>query len=129
MSTENDSIPPINSPESCFDFERYALNCANANATVWGIPIDVLTALALKQNVFEQKYIVISNSSTDCLAGTSDCNVAWADLINPLENFYNKYIINNSALSEADKKTMNIHKQGGRNITPYAAPITSPIVT
>jgi len=128
MSTENYSIPPITSPVSCFDFERNALNRANANATVWGIPVDVLSDLALKQNIFEQKYLITSNSATSSSAATSDRNGAWAELLNPLENLYNKYIINNSALSDADKAAMHIHEQGGRNVTPYAAPVTSPLV-
>jgi hypothetical protein len=129
MSTEIYSIPSVNSPIACFDFERNALNRANANATVWGIPLAELTAITPLQSIFEQRYLVSSNISTACPAATADRNGAWADLLIPLENLYNKYIINNEALSEADKKAMHIHDQGGRNVSPYAAPVTSPIVT
>jgi len=128
MSTETYSIPPATSPTACFDFQRNAYELAFANAAAWGIPPEVFPPIAEKRSIYEQKYAITANPSSASQGATANRNAAWADELPLIVGLYNDYIINNAAISEADKKAMYVHAQSGHSTTPYPAPTTVPIV-
>jgi len=88
-----------------------------------------LTAIAQKQSIYEQKYFIASNIATSSPSTTTDRNTAWIDLKKLVVSLYNDYIINNDAISDADKKAMHVHTLEGNNTTPYDAPAYAPIAS
>ena len=127
MSKETYTIPMA--PNACKDFESNAIDLCNANAAAWGIPDAKLATINAKRTDYEKKYAIANNRNTQSPAATAARDASW-DLLKPeLIDLYDHYILNNNAISVADKEALYIHYLigGGGSSTP--APSTTPVVS
>lgn len=127
MSKETYSIPA--GPTARYDFERNAITMGTANATAWGIPATKITNLASLRTTYELKYAVASNKSTQSPSATAARDAAWDALEVSLIDLYDHNLVNNAAISAADKDALHIHILGNNSTAPAPAPSTTPIIT
>jgi len=127
MNQESHSIPT--GPNARFDYQRNLVTRCIAGATAWNIPAAKLTALATARSDYEQKFAVANNRSTQNPVATAARDAAW-DVYQPLLlDLLNHNILNNLAISAADKIALNIHVNGGNSTAPAAAQTSAPIIS
>jgi hypothetical protein len=119
---------PVN-PTACFDFQSNTINLSKANAVAWNIPEEKMKVIDQLQSDYEKKYLVANNKSTRSVATTAARDAAWELLKDELIGLYDHYILNNDAISVADKEALHLHYLVGGGGTSSPAPTTTPIVT
>ena len=127
MGKETYSIPT--SPVEQLEYVRNAVTMCTTNATAWGVPAAKLTAIAPLRTTYEQKSAIANNPQTQSPAATAARKSAWVALEPSIVDLYNHHIINNAAISAADKEALHVHIVfvGGGPASP--APTTTPVVT
>lgn len=127
MSKETYSIPT--GPTARYDFQRNAVTLATTNVAAWTIPAAKLTAIAPLRTNYELRYGVANNKSTQSPSATAARDAAWDLLEVALIDLYDHNLINNAAISAADKDALHIHLLGNSSTAPAPAPSTTPIIT
>jgi hypothetical protein len=127
MSKETYRIPI--GPTGQYDFQRNTLGYAKANAQAWGIPDTKLVRIAGLSTDYELKYALANNKNTQSPAATAARKGAWNLLEPELIDLYDHHLINNDAISIADKEALHIHGISGYSGSPAPAPISTPVVT
>src|SRR5665647_276158 len=127
MSKETYTIPVA--PNACKDFDSNAIDLCNANAAAWGIPDAKLTAINLKRTDSETKSAIVNNRTTQSRAATGARDGSWDLLKAEVIDLYDHYILNNNAISVADKEALYIHYLVGGGGTSTPAPSTTPVVS
>lgn len=127
MDQESYSIPT--GPNARFDYQRNLVTRCIAGASLWGIPAEKLTNLAVVRSDYEQKFAIANNRSTQNPSTTAGRDEAWDKYEPDLVYLLNHYILNNEAISAEDKKALNIHTNEGNSTAPAPAQITAPIVS
>lgn len=127
MSKESYSIPT--GPSARFDYQRNAAETCTANAALWRISAERLTAIAPLRTDYELKYAVANNKSTQSPAATAAREGAWAPLEIALIDLYDHDILNNDAIPAEGKDMLHIHDGATGGSVPAAAPTTTPVVT
>lgn len=127
MSKETYSIP--SGPTARYDFQRNVVTLATANATAWNISSSKLFAIAPLRTSYELKYGVANNKSTQSPGATAARDAAWDLYEVSLVDLYDHDLLNNTAITAADKDALHIHFLGGNINTPSPAPTTTPIIT
>lgn len=126
MSKETYTVPVT--PNACKDFESNAIDLCTVNAVEWGIPAEKLTVINVKRTDYEKKYATANNRSIQSPAATAARDASWDLLKVALIDLYDHYILNNDAISVADKEALYIHYLVGGGGTSTPAPTTTPIV-
>ncbi|MDD5185426.1 MAG: hypothetical protein PHS84_09225 [Paludibacter sp.] len=115
-------------PTAQHEFAANALKLVTANAVAWGIPEARVTKLTASFSDYDAKFAITSNPSTQSPAATVARNTAWDVVKVDLNDVYKHNLLNNDAISSADKDTLHINVSGGgKSITP--APTTTPIIS
>jgi len=127
MSQETYSIP--STPSAQFDYQRNLVTRCTAGATTWGIPAAKLTALAAPRATYEQAFVAASNAGSQNPSLTAAREAAWAAYVPLLDDLLKHQVINNAAISAADKVALYIHTNGGKSTAPAPAPATTPVVS
>jgi hypothetical protein len=126
MSQETFSIP--SGPTAQHEFAANAVTLITPKAVDWGVPAEKVTKMTASFTNYDAKYGITSNPTTRSPTATTARNAAWEVLIVDLNDVYKHYLLNNDAITSADKEALHIHESaGGGSITP--APITTPFVT
>jgi len=126
MSQETFSIPT--GPSAQNQFAGNSVKLVTLNATDWGVSDAKVTKLNTSFTDYSAKYGITSNPTTRSPAATIARNAAWDILCADLNDVYKHDLLNNDAISLADKEALHIHvSAGGGAITP--APTTTPLVT
>jgi hypothetical protein len=126
MGRETYSIPK--GPTDRHNFQGNAIDYAIANAADWGVPQDLITTLIAFRSTYEQRYSVANNKNTQSKVAIADRDESWGDIAVPLVELYDQYLMNNDAISAADKIALNINTYDGRGVTVTQAAITTPVV-
>jgi len=127
MSKESYRLPV--SPTDCFDFMNNTLTYCVPNAVAWSIPDDVIKDLQTKGVNYSKNYAIANNRQTQSPAATVARDASWSIVKPPLVDLYNDYLINNDAISAADKQALNIYTVNNGGSAPIPAPVTTPTVT
>jgi len=127
MSQETYSIPT--GPAEQLDYVRNAVTLCTTNATAWGVPAAKLTAIVSPRTFYEQKSAIANNSQTQSPAATAGRTAAWVVLEPFITDLYDHHIINNAAISAADKEALHIHYAFTGGGAPSSAPASTPVVT
>ncbi len=127
MAKESYTVPV--SPTACKDFESNAIDLCTVNAAAWGIPTEKLTEINPMRTDYEKKYATASNRSTQSPGATAARDASWELLKTALIDMYDHNILNNDAITVADKQALCVHFLvfGKGSSTP--APTTTPVVT
>ncbi len=126
MSLETFSIPA--GPTAQHEFAANAVKLITTNASAWNIPAEKVTKLTASFADYDAKYAVTSNPSTQSPAATVARNTAWEVLDVDLNDSYKHYLLNNDAISSADKEALHIHNSSGGGPST-TAPTTTPIIS
>ena len=98
------------------------------NATDWGILPLVVTNIVGNQTTYTPLYSLSTGKTTKSVGNTTNRDDYMTKTFSPaLESLFIKYLINNTAISAADKLAMGIHEPN-TDSTPIPDPITSPIM-
>lgn len=127
MSQETYSIPQT--PNARFDYQRNLVTRCIAGATAWTIPAAKLTALAPVRTAFETAFVTAANAGSQNPSITAARDAAWETYQPLLEDLLKHNVLNNAAISAADKVALRIHISGGNVTTPSAAPTSNPVVS
>jgi len=126
MSQETFSIP--SGPSAQHGFAANAVKLVTINAKDWGVSDAKVTKLTASFTDYDTKYSVTNNPITRSPAATTARNTAWEVVNIDLNDVYKHDLLNNDAITSADKEALHIHvSAGGGAITP--APTTTPIVS
>ena len=99
-----------------------------AKATDWGVLPAAVTDIEAKQTTFTPLYSLSTGKTTKSVGNTTNRDNYIAITFFPaLESLFIKYLINNEAISPADKLAMGIHEPN-TNRTLIPDPTTSPIM-
>lgn len=127
MGQETYNIPTT--PNACFDYQRNLITRCIAGATAWGITPAKLTALAPFRTAYETAFLAASNTGLQNPAATAARDASWVAYLPYIEDLLKHNILNNVAISAADKVALAIHTTGGNTTAPAPAPATMPIVS
>jgi len=127
MKKERYTVPV--SPNACKDFESNAIDLCTVNAEAWGIPAEKLTKIIPKRTDYEKKYAIASNRSTQSPGATAAREASWELLKTDLIDLYDHNILNNEAISVAEKQALCIRFLAGGRGSSTPAPTTTPVVT
>jgi len=126
MSQETFSNPSGSTAQH--DFAANAVTLITPKAKDWGVPDERVTKMTASFADYDAKYAVTSNPTTRSPAATASRNATWEVMNADLNDVYKHYLLNNDAISPADKEALHIHETGGGgSISP--TPITTPFIT
>lgn len=126
MSKETFSIPV--GPSARYDFQHNVIALCVKNGTAWGLVPTTISNLQTLQSDYESKYAITANRNTQSPAATADREAAWKPLEKALDSLFTHDLLNNDAISAADKEALHIHlTAGGGASSP--APTTAPIIS
>lgn len=121
LHKETYSIPT--KPTAQYDFQRNAVTLVTGHALQWCIPYDKITQIVRLSVSYELSYATVNNKSTQSSGFIMPCETAWIALEMALVYLYDRHLINNDAISAADKAALQIHPVVGHDGT--SAPITT----
>ena len=127
MAKESYTIPRLLAEK--FSFQHSLTELVIAKATAWGIPEEVAQKVQAQSTTYETKYELVSNRQVQSPSLTADRNASWNDLKGTIVNLYQDYLLDNDAISAADKETLYIHEVNSGYYSRYEAPKTSPAIT
>ena len=127
MGQESYSIPI--SPNGRYDYQRNLFTRCIAAATIWGVPAAKLTAAAPVRTAYETAFLAAANQATQSPALIITRDTSWDVLLPVIEDILKHHILNNAAISAADKLALGINLGDSRSVSPAAAPATMPVVS
>jgi hypothetical protein len=126
MSQETFSMPY--GPSAQHEFAVNAVTLITPKAKDWGIVDEKVTKMNASFTDYNAKYGITNNPTTRSPAATIARNAAWDVLAVDLNDIYKHDLLNNDAITPAEKEALHIHvSAGGGTISP--APTTTPIVS
>lgn len=109
------------------EFAANAVKLVTPKAKDWGVPDATVTKLTASFTDYDAKYAITSNPATRSPTATTTRNTAWEVVKVDLNDLYKHYLLNNDAITPAEKEALHINESaGGGASTP--APTTTPIV-
>jgi len=126
MSQETFNVP--SAPSAQHDYAANAVSIVTPKAKDYGVPDEKVAKMNASFTDYDAKFSVTNNPSTRSPAATIARNAAWEVMLVDLNDVYKHYLLNNDAITPADKEALHIHLSGGGGgSTP--APTTTPFVT
>jgi len=115
-------------PSKFNTLQKAVITLVVANAADWGVLPLAVTNIVENQATFTPLYSLSTGKTTKSVGNTTNRDAYVTDFFYPaLETLFTKYLINNPAISAADKLAMGIHEPN-TNRTPKPDPDTSPVM-
>ena len=112
-----------------FDFQQNAADTVTTKATLWGIPVEVITNIATGRSVYVNWYQVCANKKTQNEVATNARDMAWDKYEISLRALYDLNLINNPKLTDEDRTALGIHIIGGPKVLASKEIISTPVLT
>lgn len=108
--------------------QKTVITLVVAKATDWGVLPLAVTNIQANQTAYTPLYALSTGKSTKSVGNTANRDAYMDDFFyNALSSLFIKYLLNNTAISAADKLAMGIHLPNTSR-TPKPNPTTSPLI-
>ena len=123
---ENFSISRV--PSKFNTLQKVVITLLSSKGAAWGVLPLAITNIVANQTAFTPLYALSIGKSTKSVGNTANRDAYMDDFFyGALELIFTEYLINNTAISAADKLAMGIHEPNVAH-TPIPDPTTSPLM-